>query len=404
MLLLQSGKIKQALICLIVFLLPIYINLTFIFIDIWVILWLIEGDYRKKLAMGIHYKYLLVLLSYFLLQIIGLFYALNKPAAHFDLHLKYPILLFPFLLAYEGKMDIKKQNLLIELFVAGCIVNGAICLVRALWRFFVLGISEFQYIKFSYLLHPGYLSMYMDVAILLIFYLLINAETIFAKREKVLLYFSIIFLGFIILLLQSKMGLSIFLLVMIIQLIRFGLITGNRYKAIMIFTTTVVVYFLTYEFILSPSKSRAIESVNSIFQNKNDLNSIESTQVRYNIWHSALEIIKVSPFKGVGTGCADTALVKQYAIDGLTGAHLERLNAHNEYLEYAISLGIPGVLALAACLFYPLLICYKEKRITYFLFILVIGINILTESMFERLEGTSFYGLFNGLLMFNIMI
>ncbi len=133
-----------------------------------------------------------------------------------------------------------------------------------------------------------------------------------------------------------------------------------------------------------------------------DAKSIESTQVRYFIWQSALRAVAKSPVKGVGTGAGEDALIHQYAKDGLDGALKEKLNAHNEYLEYAVSLGVPGFIGLLLVLIGPFILGIKERRWVYSLFIMIIAVNFLTESVLERLEGTMFFGLFNGLFLFNL--
>ncbi|HXB11537.1 MAG TPA: hypothetical protein VNZ45_06100, partial [Bacteroidia bacterium] len=87
-----------------------------------------------------------------------------------------------------------------------------------------------------------------------------------------------------------------------------------------------------------------------------------------------------------------------------TGAEKERLNAHNEYLESAVELGIGGFFCLLACLLLPLYKSIKEHRFVYLMFLIIVILNFLTESMFETQGGTIFYGLFNSLLMFNFVI
>jgi len=69
-----------------------------------------------------------------------------------------------------------------------------------------------------------------------------------------------------------------------------------------------------------------------------------------------------------------------------------------------VAVGIPGILILLANLFIPMYIAIKRKQFVYLLFLLILCLNFLTESMLDQQAGTMFYGLFNSLLMFNFVI
>jgi O-antigen ligase len=400
----QTSNIKWQLIYLIIFLFPIYVNLTFIFIDLWVMLWVAEGNFKRSLSVWFKNKYVIFSACFFLLHIIGFLHSSNKPLANFEIHLKYTVFIFPFLLAAEGPLDFSKQKIIIKSFIAGCIINGMVCIIHALWRYFTSGLFKFQYILFAWYSHPSYLCMYMDTALVLAFYLLINKSSELSKGEKKFLFFSILFLEFIIILLQSKTGLIITFATLCIFFVRYARVRGNRKKAIYLVSATIIIFSACYTFILDPSQSRMTNAIHVLLGGKMTPQSTESTQVRYYVWKAAFQAAQKSNFIGVGAGSTEDALLQQYSEDGLSGAVGEKLNAHNEYLEYAVTLGIPGLLGLLAYLLVPLLTGLKQHRTVLVFFISIIAINFITESVLERLEGTLFYGLFNSLLMFNLLI
>ena len=103
---------------------------------------------------------------------------------------------------------------------------------------------------------------------------------------------------------------------------------------------------------------------------------------------------------GVGTGDVKDVLLQKYQEKGITNAYLLRLNAHNQYLQTTIALGILGLLVVLGCLFLPLYEALRQKNILVFLFILIVAFNLLVESMFERQAGIVFYSFFNALLFF----
>lgn len=183
------------------------------------------------------------------------------------------------------------------------------------------------------------------------------------------------------------------------------LLTKSWITGIAIITATVLISLLTSHFILNPGPSRFQSVSNIVVHDKPvDTKSVESSQARILVWQSAWQVIRTSPVIGVGTGDVKDALVAQYAKNNYTGIMKERLNAHNEYLQVTAALGIIGLISLLSCLIVPLYISIKQKRFVYMLFILILLINFLTESILETQGGTIFYGFFNSLLMFNFVI
>ena len=76
------------------------------------------------------------------------------------------------------------------------------------------------------------------------------------------------------------------------------------------------------------------------------------------------------------------------------------INAHNQFFETLISVGIIGVILLLAYFVIPLVLWIKRKQFNmlYFSFLLMIGFNMLFESVFEVQMGIIFFCFFNSLL------
>ena len=331
-------------------------------------------------------------------------YTSNIPSGWFDLQVKLSILIFPVLLVSEGEMNFNKQKIFTEMFTCGLLLNGVICLGYAVWRYVALNKFVFQYMDFSLFLHPSYYSMYIDLALVLIVNMLTLKSNEIRNWEKIYFYSSLIFLEFMLILLQSKTGLLVSVIVFSIIIIRYAIHT-KRWSATGIFILcSIATYFFTYNCIITANRSRISVATQVLVNKPMDTHSTESTQVRYFVWQSAWNVIKANAIKGVGTGDAKDKLIEQYARDNHTGALQEKLNAHNEYIQVTVALGIAGLICLLSCLLAPLYKSIREKRFVYIMFILILMINFLTESMFETQSGTIFYGFFNSLLMFNFVI
>jgi O-antigen ligase len=398
----QISKIKYWLLCLVPFVMCIFQYYTAYPIIGYALFWLIEGDLKWKFNAIIKNRFALLFSTFYLLYVIGLLYSSNRDDGMFNLQVKLSITVFPLLLVSEGAMDIKKQKMLIYSFITGCVITGLIYLGYATWKFFVQDIFEFQYMKFSLFLHPSYYSMYIDMAFLFVFYLFANEKAGLSKIETGLLLFSVFFLELILVLLQSKMGMFISAGLIVVLLVKYSLKHSYKIPVIM-FAGMVALYFLSFHFFIG-QRSRVMGAANIIITKQISAGSVESTQVRYYVWQSAIEVIKAHPVIGVGTGNETSAMVNQYLKDGYTGAAKESLNTHNQYLQTTVVLGCVGLMVLLACFLFPFIKCIKEKRFIYGTFLVIVAVNFLVEAMLETQSGTIFYGLFNSLLMFNFVV
>jgi O-antigen ligase len=127
-------------------------------------------------------------------------------------------------------------------------------------------------------------------------------------------------------------------------------------------------------------------------------------QMRPLIWSCALELVSDSPLLGVGTGDVQDQLQECYVERDYVSLLIwepTRFNGHNQFIEITIGQGIIGFLILLASLIIPAVIAFKENNRFYLLFIILIGVSFLTESLLERQNGVVFFAFFNSLLFFN---
>ena len=145
-------------------------------------------------------------------------------------------------------------------------------------------------------------------------------------------------------------------------------------------------------------QGRIQEAVNSISDEKL---SYTTTGARMLIWKSALELFLEKPLFGYGTGDVKHELVgvyKKYNYDYLADY---QLNAHNQYLQMLIAIGLIGSIIFWAYLIFPVFEKNFFSNMVYAGFIFLILVNFLTESMLETQAGVVFYAFFNSLLYFN---
>jgi O-antigen ligase len=121
-------------------------------------------------------------------------------------------------------------------------------------------------------------------------------------------------------------------------------------------------------------------------------------------WSCAVELIKKNFWTGVGTGDVQDELDECYKLHNYVPLLYwkdTRYNAHNQYLETFVELGIAGILILICCFGFALIVSMLRKNFLYFILILLFAISCLTESFLERQHGIVFYALFNSLFAFH---
>jgi O-antigen ligase len=117
------------------------------------------------------------------------------------------------------------------------------------------------------------------------------------------------------------------------------------------------------------------------------------------VWKSAMQIIKNHPIIGVGIGDVRTELVKEYIRIGEDKLEKERLNAHNQFLEVLLEDGLVGFSFFLLVFGSLIFIAINEKNLMLGLFIIMIIIFFMFETVLYRLAGVSFFSLFSFLLL-----
>lgn len=102
-----------------------------------------------------------------------------------------------------------------------------------------------------------------------------------------------------------------------------------------------------------------------------------------------------SPLIGYGVGDYHDRQVQQYNADEFEDGQEHHFNAHNQYLETLLADGIPGLISLLFMLVAPLVVALHANRRYSFLvalFMALVMLNFLFESMLERQMGLLFIG------------
>jgi O-antigen ligase len=318
---------------------------------------------------------------YFLWQFVGLANSEDQEMASLNLILNLSFLLLPLIvLSTKLKFDLDR---ILSVFTIGAVAAVITALIRATYFYLSEQTTEYFYeTKFTYSMHRSYWATYMVIACAWILYKMIRNKTI-----KPLNILGIIVLATGILLSGSKAGVLTFL-ASILALTAFSLFTLKNKLFTTIFIGSLVVLVLVLFSLFPNVRQRFNNMFDKISHTEElDINSTESNTARLLVWETSWEIIKENPLWGIGTGDVLHELQKRNSEKGYTGVVSLNLNAHNQFLNTQLALGVFGTFFLLLIFLIP--IFYPNPDYSFFirLIIFIFLTTMLTESFLERQSG-----------------
>lgn len=380
--------------------LPTYTFFTNLAITILIANWFFEGQFKSKIDLIRQRPLIWLLVGFFLLHIAGMIFTADQREGWRNVEKKILLLAFPIVLG-TSSWDLDKTSIknILLLFALSCLVVSL----------FSLGVGFSRYLSddtTEYLFHEGltekigaqpiYFGMYICFAAVIFFWLLISLEL--KNIVRFLLVAAIIFLILFSVLLSARIALALLLLISAIG----GYNFSKKLHALKLFWGLGVVTIVACVIVVANIpvlKERVMELVNTKFYFSPEENNANGLTLRLVKWQCSIEGLAANPIVGVGTGDTQEFLQACYKEKNFWG-EVFRYNSHNQFLQSALGLGLPGLLTLVACLWYQTRIAWAKKDYVYLVFIVIICVCFLTESVLERKQGILFYGLFSALLPF----
>jgi len=364
--------------------------------------WMIDGRFIRNfthLFSEIQRGWTFSFASFYLLYVAGLLYTTNFDYGWFDLEVKLSLFVFPLIFATYGwpLFSERQTRYILWAFVAGCVVGTIMLLGHAGMNKFSLGIpNSFYYMKLAWFFHTSYLSMYYNFAVAFLILMLITGKNMKSWRPGATLAVAL-FLVHMIFLLSSKAGIII-LGINTVLLSGFALIRLNRLRLAGVILATGIFVF-GVEYFVTPEAFSRMSKAEEVISTRTGIRiHAESNADRMAVWFTAREIIKNNLIFGVGTGDVKDALMEGYRKHNFIPALEHKFNAHSQYLQTFITLGLVGFLLLLATLVFPAVRALCMKQDLYLIFLMIFAMNILFESMLEIQQGVIFYAFFNMIL------
>lgn len=385
-----------------VFMMPVFGRILPLLIALMALNWLIEGSYIRIFPALLHEKNRLRLLSFslfYLLYILGLLYSDNMNYGCFDVQVKLSLLAFPLIFSTTDKHLFTRVriNALLLSYIAGCLAGSFLFFGHAWYNTLHSGLTDsFYYSNLSWYFHPSYLSMYYSFAIATLIWLLIENHRHIHAWITITGSFLILLFFIFIILLSSKAGLLGLASVLIFWFLILILKKKQWKLALSAVLISILAFYLGLKIFPFASEriSQAKESLQSVGNQAMDPKR-KSTSDRIEIWKAASVLIGKHFIFGVGTGDVKDELLKEYQNENIVEGFQKKMNAHNQYLQTFVALGLAGFLLLVLMLVLPSLIAFKDENYLYFSFLLIFALNIAVESMLETQAGVIFYAFFN---------
>ncbi len=402
---------------LLIFTLPFYREISAITYSLWVLCCLVklfvfnEKDNIVLFKGAENKKIFLLLFLYYFFLIISLLWSEDIAKGIQKLETKLALIITPLLFLNTSSYLKSKQKYVLNTFIVGVVLASILCLLIAfigsmkinalelltiikrpyeLFNIEVVFGEEFFYSNFSHFLHPTYFSMMISLSIFLLRFKRLQAKS---KYENWFFFTGILFLLFILFLLSSKAGIFLTFIILFTDIIIYNLRSKN-YKRLFgrLFFYAILLYL-----ILVNNYRRPIEDIShniSIAETQDSTIHNKTITSRIISWKIATKIILRNPLIGVGIGDTHIVVKKEYREDEYAYTEKRRLNAHNQFIEDALRLGIIGGMVLLFIFIMPFISSIKQGKLLTAYFLILVGSNALFESILEKQSGVMFFSVF----------
>ncbi|OJJ18257.1 hypothetical protein BKI52_25890 [marine bacterium AO1-C] len=404
-------KIFIALLFLTVLTLPFHELLNSYSIILLSISWLSLVIFQRAKLVSPFNTISLSLIGFYLLHVIGLIYTPSQklPEANFNLEVKMTFVIFPLILSSASNLISKYFRKLLTTFAISCIIASFICVSNAVYKNYLLNqlksFHTFYFTNHEFVniinQHASYFALYICFSIYIITYDFLKSKNKSTLTTKTIRLSSIFFLLLILTFAGSRMMLIGFIVCSFAGIFWYFYAIGRLLRGIivgvLITSITVAVFFSNPGNI---TRLKKIINYKGLYNDKGQY-AHSGFQLRLNIWDCASELAQKKIFWGYGTGEAQTELTQCYRDKDYAALYYwvnikkgPEFNAHNEFLQTTLTLGLLGLLTLIGIL---ILFTYKvivSRNYMGLSFIILFFFIMITEAVFKTQKGVVFFNLF----------
>ncbi len=336
----------------------------------------------------------LMLIAFFSIYLIGTLYTDDLSAAAFDLQKKAGFVFFPLLFWAMPLPCQKELSRILKFFILGCVIAFLIGGGHAVHVFLTEGDGESTYLlygeHFAFHIHRGYLAIYFLFGIMILSNGVPGLSS-WGWSLGVLLLIGVF-------LTASRAALLLFPFLLIVYVIRDRRTSFLKRS----FVAASVMLLLAGAFFLFPrNRGRFQEMYRSVtggFE-RIDQEDPGGAEARLMIWSAGSELFMENWVTGVGTGDEDVKLQEEYERRGWSFLEKKGFNAHCQFLQTGIAVGVLGVMLLLGVFMTGMRKGWASSPLLLYLCSILL-VSTLFESILERQAGILFMAFFLPLLAF----
>lgn len=344
--------------------------------------WAYKKRYRLSMDVLRQSRIFLALCIFVAFLIISFLYTTNLSYGLRAIEKKSALILLPILLTGIC-WDKQLRNDIFKLFVLSAIVLTVYSIVTTFIKFDIG--SDMSY--FSWVLPQtsslpsNYYSLFLSFAILIVIFEFKEFQSSVSKPVLILIIF---YLACFLALLGSRSA----LMGMVLVLIFFATFKifrqrgAERKKGFVIFLSTILMSVLLVNTV-PYLNSRVKQSVYHF-----------TTDPRYQLLKSNVNVFLKDPLLGVGIGDVQDALAAEYVRTENTEAYQDKYNSHNDWFQVLITTGIVGLILFIYLIFELVREAWLTKDLYRISFLLFFAVISMTESILERNKGVIFFSFF----------
>ncbi len=389
-----------------ILLIPFHIRASNLMLLAWFASLLFVGDLKQRWERLASKRLFYLYIGFFGLHLFGMLYTEDWARGVIDLDKKLVIFFFPFaLLSEEIKPHIFKLRL--YAFWASLVALIGVLLWFNYGMFFNFSgdindlafreaMTETPWVKVGHV----YLGLFLTWTIIMILAIFLKLFPLpFSKLEKACLFFLALLMIFTLVKISARMAILSLLCVGLAMVL--VALTQLRHKG---YALGLLLGLLLFGALLGQSKRVRFMLENSFpteirYDSPYWYDWTSGSTIRMAIWNSAWQTFTwESAVLGTGTGSPRGRLRKGYEKMNFKFALEKSFNAHNQFLETYLGLGLIGLAYWLACFFIPVYQAFRYQYYLLFFFLLLFFLSGLTESVLTRQKGVVFYAFWNSLL------
>lgn len=361
---------------------------------------------------------ILLVASYFLVNVFGFFVSADKYHAQQYLSKLTPFAALPLLALLFGEQIAQHYKFILKLFVAAVVIASLTCLALAVyrsiyitadgWQFnpFIGYRTQFVYTYLSVFLYTNSFAMYIVFALAVLLWLALFG----GGKHKVGFWLLVTLCVVMVYLLSSRTNVyAMFIMLYFTIAVHYVLKRKIRTSIIMLIGVSALLYVFqncnmrvhnlsdkVAEYVEGGEVEIVLDDGTVVVREY----QASDVNVRVAMWQCGLKLVAEKPLTGFGLGDYNNELRSAYAENDLWEAVDKFYDQHNQYLETMGRSGMLGLIVLLGILLSAFVLAIKQRNYLLLCLLIVVSLNMLMESIFNRYSNSIFVCLMLMLALF----